>query len=86
MTGADRGLGLSLCKEYLNRGWTVFAGKYLDDYNLLEDIAEKNSNLHIIKLDMGCADSIAAARDRLLKVTDSLDMLISNAALMGPAD
>jgi NAD(P)-dependent dehydrogenase (short-subunit alcohol dehydrogenase family) len=84
ITGADRGLGLSLCKEYLNRGWTVFAGKYLDDYSLLENTAEKNPNLHIVKLDMGSADNIAAAKDHLLKVTDSLDMLISNAAFMDP--
>jgi len=83
ITGADRGLGLSLCKEYLNRGWIVFAGKYLDDYSLLEDAAEKNSNLHIVKLDMGCVDSITAAKDHLLKKTNSLDMVISNAALMG---
>ncbi|MDR2730939.1 MAG: SDR family NAD(P)-dependent oxidoreductase [Treponema sp.] len=84
VTGADRGLGLSLCGEYLNRGWTVFAGKYLDDYSLLEELSAKQENLHIIKLDTGCQDSIAAARDSLLKVTDSLDMFISNAALMGP--
>jgi len=83
VTGADRGLGLSLCKEYLNRGWLVFAGKYLDDYSLLEDVREHNPNLHIIKLDMGCPDSITAARNSLLKISDSLDMLISNAALMG---
>jgi len=85
ITGADRGLGLSLCKEFLNREWVVFAGKYLDDYSLLEDEAKKRPNLHIIKLDMGRADSIAAAKNHLLKMTDSLDMIISNAALMGPA-
>jgi NAD(P)-dependent dehydrogenase (short-subunit alcohol dehydrogenase family) len=85
ITGADRGLGLALCKEFLNRGWTVFAGKYLDDYSLLEDAAEKNLNLHIVKLDVSSADGIVAANECLLEVTDSLDMLISNAALMGPA-
>jgi NAD(P)-dependent dehydrogenase (short-subunit alcohol dehydrogenase family) len=84
ISGADRGLGLSLCREYLNRGWIVFAGKYLDDYTLLEKLREQNSNLHIVRLDMGCADSIAAVKDELLKVADSLDMFISNAALMGP--
>jgi len=83
ITGADRGLGLSLCKEFLKREWIVFAGKYLDDYSLLEDVAEKNPNLHIVKLDVGCVDSIAAVKDSLLKVTDKLDMLVSNAALMG---
>jgi NAD(P)-dependent dehydrogenase (short-subunit alcohol dehydrogenase family) len=79
-------LGLSLCKEYLNRGWIVFAGKYLDDYNLLENVREKDPNLHILRLDVGRPDSIAAAKDQLLKVTDSLDMIISNAALMGPVN
>jgi len=83
VTGADRGLGLSLCKEYLKRGWTVFAGKYLDDYSLLEDVAARNANLRIVRLDVGSEDSIAALKDEVLKVTDSLDMLISNAALMG---
>jgi NAD(P)-dependent dehydrogenase (short-subunit alcohol dehydrogenase family) len=84
ITGADRGLGLSLCREYLNRGWSVFAGKYLDDYSLLEKLREKNPRLHIVKLDMGCPRSIAAVKDELLKAADSLDMFISNAALMGP--
>ena len=84
ISGADRGLGLSLCREYLNRGWIVFGGKYLEDYTLLEDERKKNANLHIVRLDMGSPDSIAAAREQALTVTDSLDMLISNAALMGP--
>ena len=84
ISGADRGLGLSLCREYLGRGWIVFAGKYLDDYTLLEDERHKNPNLHIIRLDMGSRDSITAAKEQVLTVTDTLDMLISNAALMGP--
>ncbi|MCL2030585.1 MAG: SDR family NAD(P)-dependent oxidoreductase [Oscillospiraceae bacterium] len=84
VTGADRGLGLSLCKEYLSRGWTVFAGKYRADYTLLEDAGRSAPELRILNLDMGCPDSIAAAGDEIRKVTDSLDMFISNAALMGP--
>ena len=83
ITGADRGLGLSLCKEFLSRGWTVFAGKFLDDYTLLEEEQAKNSNLHIVRLDVGDPASIMAAKEEVLKVTDSLDMMISNAALMG---
>jgi NAD(P)-dependent dehydrogenase (short-subunit alcohol dehydrogenase family) len=83
ITGADRGLGLSLCKEYLNRGWGVFAGKYMDDYTLLEDVREKDKNLHILRLDMGNPQSIAAARDYVAETVGGLDKLISNAALMG---
>ncbi|MCL2764759.1 MAG: SDR family NAD(P)-dependent oxidoreductase [Treponema sp.] len=83
ITGADRGLGLSLCKEYLARGWTVFGGKYLQDYNLLEQEREKSPALHIIPLDTGDHLSIAKACDLVSEITDSVDMLISNAALMG---
>ena len=83
ITGADRGLGLSLSKEFLARGYKVFAGKFLDDYALLEQLREKDKNLHILRLDVGDRESIAAARESVLKETDSLDMLISNAALMG---
>jgi len=83
ITGADRGLGLSLCKEYLARDYTVFAGKYLEDYSLLEDLQADNSSLHIIKLDVDCRVSLAAARDIVNSVTGgTLDVLISNAALM----
>jgi NAD(P)-dependent dehydrogenase (short-subunit alcohol dehydrogenase family) len=83
ITGADRGLGLSLCKEYLARGYKVFAGKYLEDYTLLEDLSDKESDLHVLMLDVDSRDSLAAARDYVRAETGgTLDMLISNAALM----
>jgi len=83
ITGADRGLGFSLCREFLSRGWTVFGGKFLEDYNLLEQERGKNPALHIVPLDVGDAGSIAKACGFVAEKTDSLDMLISNAALMG---
>ena len=84
ITGADRGLGLSLSREYLKRGYTVFAGKYLQDYNLLENLKRRHSDLHIIWLDVDSRESIGAAVKYVSKVTrGTLDVLISNAALMG---
>ena len=83
ITGADRGLGLSLCRKFLMRGWTVFGGKFLQDYDLLEQEQKKNPLLHIIPLDVGDAASIKKAHSIVSEKTDSLDMLISNAALMG---
>ena len=35
VTGADRGFGLSVARELLQRGWRVFAGRVLRDYPLL---------------------------------------------------
>ncbi|MCL2273269.1 MAG: SDR family NAD(P)-dependent oxidoreductase [Treponema sp.] len=83
ITGADRGLGFALCKEFLRRGWIVFGGKFLQDYDLLEQEREKNPSLHIVPLDVGDTESIAKSRDYVAEKTGSLDMLISNAALMG---
>jgi len=86
ITGADRGLGLSLSKEFLARGYKVFAGKFLNDYTLLEDLQNKDKNLHILHLDVASPENIAEVRDTVSKLTGgSLDILISNAALMGPA-
>jgi len=83
VTGADRGLGFSLCREFLGRGWTVFAGKFLQDYELLEREREKNPALHIVPLDVGDTESIEKARNLVAEKTDAVDMIISNAALMG---
>ena len=83
ITGADRGLGLSLSKEFLARGYRVFAGKFLEEYSLLEQLREREPNLRVLRLDVNDRDSIEAARERVRAETDSMDMLISNAALMG---
>ena len=50
---------------------------------MLEQEREKNPALHIVPLDTGGTASIAKARDFVVERTNSLDMLISNAALMG---
>ena len=84
ITGADRGLGLSLCREYLKRGWRVFAGKFMEDVFFLEKLREENPNLFILRMDVGCEKSIEAAAGFVANVQNGapLDMLISNAALM----
>ena len=86
VTGADRGLGLSLCREYLERGWRVFAGKFMEDYFLLENLQKKYPNLHILRINMSSAESILAAAQDVAKETSGVDMLISNAALMEKVD
>jgi len=82
ITGADRGLGLSLCKEFLWRGWRVIAGKYMDNYSLLEDLQSTNKNLHVLPFNITCGDSIANAVSETKAICGGIDMLISNAALI----
>jgi len=87
ITGADRGLGLSLSREYLTRGYTVFAGKYLEEYTLLDSLQKKQKRLHIINLDVDDRKSISSAVSYVASITvGRLDVLISNAALMGQVD
>ena len=83
VTGADRGFGLSVTKMLLNMGWTVYAGKYIEEYTLLEDLQQENANLHIVRLDVGSVENIKSVYDEMCKTSDSLDMIVSNAALMG---
>ena len=83
VTGADRGFGLSVCKLLLKSGWTVYAGKYIEEYNLLEDLQREYDRLSIFMLDMGSKENIQAVYDEISGETDCLDMIVSNAALMG---
>ncbi|MBO4407344.1 MAG: SDR family NAD(P)-dependent oxidoreductase, partial [Clostridia bacterium] len=83
VTGADRGLGLSVAKGLLRDGWRVFAGKYLAEYDLLERLAEENGDLFILPLDVSDPESIRAAAETVEKEAGKLDLLFSNAALMG---
>lgn len=36
VSGADRNIGLEIVKQFLQRGWKVFAGRYLMELPLLE--------------------------------------------------
>jgi NAD(P)-dependent dehydrogenase (short-subunit alcohol dehydrogenase family) len=83
VTGADRGFGLSISKCLLKLGWTVYAGKYIEEYKLLEDLQKENDRLHIVMLDVGSKENIQAVYNEIYRKADCLDMIISNAALMG---
>ena len=83
VTGADRGLGLSITKGLLKEGWRVYAGKYLADYGLLEDLAAEETTLSALPLDVSDPESIRTAADTIGREAGRLDLLVSNAALMG---
>jgi len=83
VTGADRGFGLSITKGLLKMGWSVYAGKYIEEYTLLEDLQKENANLHIVRLDVGSVDVIKSVYAEVCETADSIDMIVSNAALMG---
>jgi NAD(P)-dependent dehydrogenase (short-subunit alcohol dehydrogenase family) len=82
VTGADRGLGYELVRQYIERGDTVFAGKFRTQWRLLEELKEKYPDtLHLIEMDVSSTESIKAAAAGIAQKTDKIDILINNAGV-----
>lgn len=83
ITGSNRGIGLGLVKQALANGDVVFAAcrKPEDAKDLQMLTSQYGDQLHIIQLDVSDEASIAASVDAVQQHTDSLDILINNAAI-----
>ncbi len=84
ISGADRNIGLELAKQFLNRGWRVFAGRFLMELPLLDELKEKYPEaLSIVPMDVSKEESVLAAAEQVAKEAGRVDMLIHNAAGFG---
>ncbi len=84
VTGADRGLGLGLVKALLARDYHVFAGQFMPSNSDLEQLsAVSGDRLRLLPLDISDEASVGAAIAAVHNVTDQLDILINNAAILG---
>ena len=84
VTGADRGLGLEICRQFLERGFFVFGGQYFNKWTLLDDLQkEYPDDLVKVTLDITDEQSVLAAVDEVKKYTDTLDILVNNAGISG---
>ena len=81
ITGANRGIGLSLARHYVNDSHTVYA-TYRDASTAQEllALANENNNLSCIQLDITDYQSVNELPSKL----DSIDILINNAGYYGP--
>jgi NAD(P)-dependent dehydrogenase (short-subunit alcohol dehydrogenase family) len=87
ITGADRGLGLALATSFVEHGYAVFAGCYGIDVSGLQALkAQHGDRLEIVPLDVSNDASVAAVAQLIRSKTDSLDVLVSNAAIIGQKD
>jgi NAD(P)-dependent dehydrogenase (short-subunit alcohol dehydrogenase family) len=83
ITGADRGLGFELTLNLLERGYTVFAGKYLTEWNDLDGLTTTYGD-RIIPVQMDVSDdaSMKHAGAFIAEHADKIDMLINNAGIL----
>ena len=82
ITGANHGLGLSLAKEFLNHGFTVFAGVYkLKEDSQIQEIKDKDG-LYIFEMDVSDTRSVDKAAEYVSGITESLEILINNAGIL----
>ena len=83
LTGANRGIGLALVAEAVQRGYRVFAGvRQPQRAAALQALAEAHPRQVIpIPIDVTDVASIQAAADVVQAQTDALDVLINNAGV-----
>jgi NAD(P)-dependent dehydrogenase (short-subunit alcohol dehydrogenase family) len=81
ITGASRGLGLVMAKEFLAAGDTVFALVRNEGTALPLLLPQFPHTLIIIPCDVGCTAAVAKAAAATGARTDHLDMLINNAGV-----
>lgn len=81
VTGADRGLGRALVDEFARRGLRVFAGIHT---KTTPEKAPFVSDLVVpILLEVADDESVARAAAEVARKTESIDILVNNAARLG---
>lgn len=84
ITGADRNLGLAMCRGFLERGWLVFAGRFAAQLRFLDDLqAEYPDALVLVPADVGSRESLGQAARSVGQRVNNLDLLVHNAAHFG---
>ncbi|SEB49837.1 SDR family oxidoreductase [Paenibacillus sp. GP183] len=84
VTGADRGLGYTLTAQLLRRHFTVFAGRYMNDWDQLDGLAAQYPKQLIpLELDVSSDDSVNRFGASIAERTDRLEIVINNAGVAG---
>ena len=82
ITGANRGLGLELVRQYVTDGARVFAAARLPHSGALEELARAHAaQLTPIPLDVTQEAALPAAVAAVRAHTDALDVLVNNAGV-----
>ena len=81
VTGGIQGFGLAVVERFLNSGANVVIWE--NDKKLLDEFKTINS-VHKIQTDVSNSESVKAAVNETLKISDKIDILVNNAGIAGP--
>ena len=85
VTGANRGIGLALARNYAERGWTVIAtARKPEKADELNALAANNDRVTVERMDLLDHEGIDALAEKLRDVP--IDVLLNNAAILGDPD
>lgn len=84
VTGANRGLGFTLARQFLEEGAEVYALVREKNRFSTEGIEHYAEKLHVLECDLENEESIAAATKELRKFTKNIDILVNNAGVLIP--
>jgi len=85
VTGANRGIGLALTRNYAERGWTVIAtARKPEKAEDLNALAADFDSVTVERMDLLDLDGIDALAQRLADT--QIDVLLNNAAMLGEPD
>lgn len=82
ISGANRGLGLSLTRQCLQAGNQVFAGTRSPSAPLAELEGQYPGAMHLVVIDVSSEESVKAAAEAVGTKAGRLDLIINNAALL----
>jgi NAD(P)-dependent dehydrogenase (short-subunit alcohol dehydrogenase family) len=85
ITGSNRGIGLEFVRQYAGQGWQVIATcRSPEQAAELQALAKENPGIVVESLDVTKQASIELLQKKYAQ--QSIDLLINNAALLGPRD
>ncbi|MCI0415479.1 SDR family NAD(P)-dependent oxidoreductase [bacterium] len=80
VTGANRGIGLEVCRQLGAEGAKVFLGVRRGGKDQLDALLSEGYDVALVSIDTSDSDSIRSALDKLLET--GVDILINNAAVL----
>ena len=80
VTGATKGIGLSIAKELVEKGYKVY-GTYVSDYKKETLALIEEENLILLRCDASSAESSQAVIDSVVEKEGCVDVLVNNAGI-----